>query len=81
MKACSAHYGKGVLNLRVKRIIPISELIWLLPVNSPTSVDLRKHVFPKGSNDRYTVREFLGTGFYQYFSRHSAQVKKQTFKT
>ena len=78
MKACCVHYGKGVLNLQVKRIILISKVIistgfyqyWPLPVNSPTAVHLRKDVFPKGSNDGYTVGEFLGTGFYQYYSRH-----------
>ena len=50
-----------------------------IPVNSPTAVHIRKHVFPKGSYDRYTVGEFFGTGFYQYYI-HGAQVKK-TFKT
>ena len=48
---------------------------WLLPVNSPTAVHIRKHVFPKGCNDRYTVGEFFSTSFYQYYTRHSAQVK------
>ena len=33
---------------------------------------------PKGSNDRYTVGEFFGTGFYQYYSRHGAHVKKHS---
>ena len=51
---------------------------WLLPVNSPTAVHIRKHVFPKGNNDRYTIGEIFGTGFYQYYSRHSAQVKKHS---
>ena len=38
--------------------------------------------FPKGSNDRYTVGEFFfSTGFYQYYSRHDAQVKNKTLKT
>ena len=32
---------------------------WLLPVNSPTAGHIWKHVFPKGSNDRYTVGEFF----------------------
>ena len=32
---------------------------WLLPVNSPTAGQIWKHVFPKGSNDRYTVGEFF----------------------
>ena len=32
-------------------------------------------MFPKGSNDHYTVGEFFGTGFYQYYSRHGAPVK------
>ena len=37
-------------------------------------------VFPKGSNDRYTVGEFFfSTGFYQYYSRHDAQVKKNKY--
>ena len=31
-------------------------------------------MFRKGSNDRYTVGKYFGTGFYQYYSR---QVKKQ----
>ena len=35
-------------------------------------------MFPKGSNDRYTVGEFFGTGFYQYHSRHGAHVKKHS---
>ena len=32
---------------------------WLLPVNSPTAGHIWKHVFPKGSNDRYTFGEFF----------------------
>ena len=32
---------------------------WLLPVNFPTVGHIWKHVFPKGSNDRYTVGEFF----------------------
>ena len=83
MKACCVHYGgalwKGCLNLRVKRIIPMlhfwSVLVyrhWLLPVNSPW---ISENTFLKGSNDRSTVGEYFGTGFYQYYSRHGAQVK------
>ena len=57
-------------------LLPVDRY-WLLPVNSPYSGSKLKvkHVFPKGSNDRYTVGEFIGTGFYQYYSRHGAQVK------
>ena len=84
MKACCVHYGKGVLNLRVKRIIQMSCFwdgsnyrywfistgfyrYWLLPVNSPTWMHIRKHVFPKGSDDCYTVGEFFGTVFTNIF--------------
>ena len=35
-------------------------------------------MFPKGSIDLYTVIEFFGTGFYQYYSRHGAQLKKHS---
>ena len=51
---------------------------WLLPVNSPIAVHIWKHVFPKGSNDSYTVGEFFGTSFYQYHSKHGAQVQKHS---
>ena len=80
MKARFVHYGKGMLNLRVKHIIPMSCFgigsnyqywfistgfyrYWLLPVNSPTAVHIWNHVFPKGSNNHYTVGEFSVTVF------------------
>ena len=77
---------EGCLNLRAKRIIRVGSIIstslsalvftyWLLSVYSPTVVHIWKHVFPKGSNNPYTVGEFFGTGFYKYYLRHGAQVK------
>ena len=47
-----------------------------LAFTSKLPVNIWKHMFLKGSNDRSTVGEYFGTGFYQYYSRHGAQVKK-----
>ena len=80
------HYSN--VSFRVRSIIStgLSALVfsfyryWLLPVNSPTVVHIWKHVFPKESNDRFTVGEFFCTSFYQYYSRHGAQVNKKCHK-
>ena len=81
MKACCVRYGKGVLYLGVKRIIPMSRFgigsnyqywfistefyrYWLLPVNSPIVVYIRKHMFPR----KVMIATLLGSFSVTFFT-------------
>ena len=77
------HFGLVVLSVLVYRhwLLPVVRY-WLLPVNSPTAGHIWKHVFPKGSNDRYTVGEFFQLRFLPiFFKTRCASKKKNTLKT
>ena len=77
------HFRLVVLSVLVYRhwLLPVVRY-WLLPVNSPTAGHIWKHVFPKGSNDRYTVGEFFQYRFLPIlFKTRCASKKKHTLKT
>ena len=73
------HFGLVVLSVLVYRhwLLPVVRY-WLLPVNSPTAGHIWKHVFPKGSNDRYTVGEFFQYRFLPILFKTRCASKKNT---
>ena len=89
MKACCVHYGRGVLNLWVKHIIPISRFgtgsnyqYWFISsgfywyMTSLQRCISENTCFPR--QVMIATLYFFSTFFYQYYSRHGAQVKKHS---